>query len=207
MSNLTTTNANTINGHGHEHEHDNSDMNQLGFWIYIMSDCLIFACIFATFAVLHSNYAGLATPSEVFDLKFVFVETMLLLFSSATFGLAMLGAYSNNLSTVKRWLAVTFVLGAAFIGMELYEFHHFASIGITPQGSAYWSAFFTLVGTHGIHVTAGLVWMIVMAFHLKRDGLSRNNVNRLAMLSLFWHFLDIIWICVFSFVYLVGSFS
>lgn len=196
-----------VDAHEHEHEHDNSEMNLLGFWIYIMSDCLIFACIFATYAVLHSNFAGLARPSDVFDLKFVFVETMLLLVSSFTFGRAMLGANQGNMAVVKKWLTITFFLGLGFIGMELYEFHHFVSIGITPKDSAYWSAFFTLVGTHGLHVTAGLIWMIVMAFHLKRDGLDKKNVNRLSMLSLFWHFLDIIWICVFSFVYLIGSFS
>lgn len=188
--------------HHDEHHHDTSDLSMFGFWLYIMSDCLLFATLFATFAVLSTSYAGAIEPKELFGLGFVFIETLLLLVSSFTFGMAMLGAYAKNMARMKKWLIATWLLGFAFLMMELYEFYHFAHEGATPQVSAFWSAFYALVATHGLHVTAGLVWMILMIFHFKREGFSDKNMLRLSCLSLFWHFLDIIWICVFSFVYL-----
>ncbi len=188
----------------HEH-HDSSDLAMFGFWTYIMSDCLLFATMFATYAVLSMSTVGQVDPKDVLDLKFVAVETALLLFSSFTFGMAMLGAYAKNMKKMANWLIVTWLLGFGFICMELYEFNHLLHIGASPQNGGYWSGFFGLIGTHGLHVTAGLIWMIVMFFHFKRDGLSSDNMTRLSMLSLFWHFLDIIWVCVFSIVYLIGA--
>ena len=126
------------------------------------------------------------------------------LFSSFTFGVAMLASHKENMPQTILWLVITGLLGLGFLSLELYEFYHFAHEGATPQTSGFWTAFFSLVGTHGLHVTAGLIWMIVLFFHFKRDGFSEANKMRLSFLSLFWHFLDIIWICVFSFVYLRG---
>ncbi|MBS9777351.1 MAG: cytochrome o ubiquinol oxidase subunit III [Gammaproteobacteria bacterium] len=191
-------------GHHEEHHghHNPSDTTQFGFFVYIMSDCLLFSTLFATFAVLNDAYGSGIEPKELFNVYFVFVETLLLLVSSFTFGMAMLGANNKDLVKTKKWLIITFALGAAFLCMELYEFYHFSHEGATPQTSAFWSAFYALVATHGLHVFVGMVWLVTMFFHFKRDGLSEKNLTRLSCLSLFWHFLDIIWVCVFSFVYL-----
>ncbi|MBO9355557.1 cytochrome o ubiquinol oxidase subunit III [Bordetella petrii] len=192
-------------GSGHAGHHDDGSKTVFGFWIYLMSDLLIFSVLFATFAVLSQATAGGPSGKELFDLSFVLVETMLLLFSSFTFGMAMLNMHAGNKSRVMGWLWITFLFGAGFIGMEIYEFHHLISIGAGPQRSAYLSAFFTLIGTHGLHVTFGLVWIVVMIDMLRRHGLDAVNTRRLSCLSLFWHFLDIVWICVFTFVYLMGA--
>ena len=187
-----------------EHHHDYAGDTLLGFWIYIMSDCILFATLFATYAVLGNAFAGGLTPKDLFDLNFVAVETALLLFSSFTFGMAMLGAQNKNMPQLLKWLGITFALGFGFLCMEIYEFYHFSHEGAGPTTSAYWSAFYALVGTHGLHVFSGMVWMIFLVIHLKKDGITPENHTRLACLSLFWHFLDIIWICVFSLVYLLG---
>jgi len=187
-----------------EHHHDYAGDTLLGFWIYIMSDCILFATLFATYAVLNSGFAGGLTPKDLFDLNFVAVETSLLLLSSFTFGMAMLGAQQKKMTQLLLWLGVTFSLGAGFLCMELYEFYHFSHEGAGPTTSAYWSAFYALVGTHGLHVFAGMLWMIVLVIFLLKDGINDVNHTRLACLSLFWHFLDIIWICVFTIVYLMG---
>lgn len=187
----------------HDH-HDYAGDTIFGFWIYILSDCLLFGTLFAVYAVYSNSFAGLIEPKELFNLTFVLTETALLLFSSFTFGMAMLKANHEDMKGMLKWLGITFMLGFCFLIMELYEFYHFSNEGATFHSSAYWSAFYGLVATHGLHVFAGLVWMIVLFFHFKRDGFSEDNKTRLACLSLFWHFLDIIWICVFSVVYLMG---
>ena len=187
----------------HEH-HDYAGDTLFGFWIYILSDCLLFGTLFATFAVFSNSFAGIIEPNQLFNLPFVLGETALLLLSSYTFGITMLKANSNNMQGMMKWLGITFVLGLLFLVMELYEFYHFSHEGATFDSSAYWSSFYALVATHGLHVFAGLLWMTVLFFHFKRDGFSEENKVRLACLSLFWHFLDVIWICVFSVVYLMG---
>ena len=187
-----------------EHHHDYAGDTLLGFWIYIMSDCILFATLFATYAVLSTSFAGGLTPADLFDLNFVAVETALLLFSSFTFGMAMLQAQKKDVFKLLVWLGFTFSLGLAFLCMELYEFWHFSHEGAGPTSSAYWSAFYALVGTHGLHVFAGMLWMIILVIHIVKDGITEVNHTRLSCLSLFWHFLDIIWICVFSVVYLIG---
>ncbi|MCD0504459.1 cytochrome o ubiquinol oxidase subunit III [Bordetella petrii] len=192
-------------GAGHAGHHDDGSKTVFGFWIYLMSDLLIFSVLFATFAVLSQATAGGPSGKDLFDLSFVLVETMLLLISSFTFGMAMLNMHAGRVNRVIAWLWVTFLFGAGFIAMEIYEFHHLISIGAGPQRSAYLSAFFTLIGTHGLHVTFGLVWIVVMIDMLRRHGLEPANTRRLSCLSLFWHFLDIVWICVFTFVYLLGA--
>ncbi|MFO7324110.1 MAG: cytochrome o ubiquinol oxidase subunit III [Pseudomonadota bacterium] len=182
--------------------HDAGTM--LGFWIYLMSDALLFASIFATFGVLSSSFAGGPTPHELFDLGLVAVNTAILLVSALTCGLAMISMHAGKVGATRAWLAVTGLLGAAFVAIELHEFMAMAAEGATPQRSAYLSAFFTLVGTHGLHVTFGVIWVAVMLVQLGQRGLHHENHRRLMCLSMFWHFLDVIWIGVFSFVYLMG---
>jgi cytochrome o ubiquinol oxidase subunit 3 len=187
-----------------EHDHPEGGSTMLGFWIYLMSDCLIFAILFACFAVLGGNYAAGPSPRDLFDLPTVALNTAMLLFSSITYGFAMLAMQAGRPGLTRVWLAVTALFGLAFLMLELREFAHMISIGATPQRSAFLSAFFTLVGTHGLHVTFGLVWIVTMIVQVGRHGLIAANQRRLMCLSLFWHFLDIIWIGVFTFVYLMG---
>ena len=194
-------------GHDDHHHHDDTDITVFGFWTYLMSDLILFGTLFIAFAVLSSHVpVGTPTAQDLFgeSLGFVLTETFVLLISSVTFGFAVLAAYKKDVAKVLTWLGVTWVFGAIFIGMELYEFNHLVHAGHGPTHSAFLSAFFTLVGTHGIHVTSGLVWMIVLMVQIKKYGLTIPNMRRLACLSLFWHFLDIVWICVFSVVYLMG---
>ena len=197
----------TLVGHGdgHGEAHSEAGKAPLGFWIYLMSDCILFASVFAGFAVLRGNLAGGPNGRELFELNYVAIETGLLLISSLTYGLAMIAVSQNKLQSVYGWLALTFLLGLGFIGMEINEFAKLIAEGAGPGRSAFLSGFFTLVGTHGLHVTAGLIWMGVMFAHLARRGLNEVNQTRLLLLSLFWHFLDIIWIGVFSIVYLMGA--
>jgi cytochrome o ubiquinol oxidase subunit 3 len=183
-------------------EHDDGSMTTVGFWIYLMSDCLIFATLFATFGVLAGATAGGPGGRELFSLPFVLTETMLLLLSSFTFGAGMLGAAAGHRRVLVGWLAVTFLLGLGFIAMEVHEFVELIHDGAGPSRSAFLSAYFGLVGTHGLHVLSGLVWLGVMIHQVLRFGLDGIVRRRLACLSLFWHFLDLIWICVFTFVYL-----
>jgi cytochrome o ubiquinol oxidase subunit 3 len=187
-----------------EHDHEAGGNTLLGFWIYLMSDCLIFAVLFATYGVLSGNYAGGPGPKELFDLPLVALNTSMLLLSSITYGFAMLSSYRNHVAGTQFWLAVTGLFGAAFLGIELYEFAHMIHEGAGPQRSAFLSSFFTLVGTHGLHVTFGIVWLITLMVQVGKHGLNKANARRLACLSLFWHFLDVIWIGVFTFVYLMG---
>lgn len=176
----------------------------LGFWMYLMSDCLIFAILFATYAVLGGNYAGGPGPKDLFDLPLVAINTAMLLFSSITYGFAMLSMEKNRVGATQGWLLVTLLFGAAFLSIELYEFAHLIHEGAGPQRSAFLSAFFTLVGTHGLHVTFGSVWLVTLMVQVGRKGLIPANKRRLMCLSMFWHFLDVIWIGVFTFVYLMG---
>ncbi|NHB92613.1 cytochrome o ubiquinol oxidase subunit III [Photorhabdus cinerea] len=199
----------TMTNHNHAHEdhghHDAGATKVFGFWIYLMSDCILFACLFATYAVLVNGTAGGPSGKEIFGLSFVLVETFLLLFSSITYGFAMLGMNKGSISQVNTWLGMTFLFGLGFVAMELYEFHHLIAEGYGPDRSAFLSGFFALVATHGIHVTCGLVWIIIMIIQVTRRGLTDVNKTRLNCLSLFWHFLDVVWICVFTVVYLLGA--
>jgi len=204
---LASENLNTVSNHDtHEHEHPDSSADTVfGFWLYLMTDCLLFASFFATYAVLFMNTAGGVSGKDIFELGFVAVETALLLVSSITFGFAMLAAQGQKKALTLTWLLITFCLGAIFIGMEIYEFSHLIEHGNGPQQSAFLTSFFSLVGLHGLHVTAGLIWMTIMMIEVARRGLGKATVTRLSCLSLFWHFLDIIWICVFTVVYLMGA--
>jgi cytochrome o ubiquinol oxidase subunit 3 len=185
-----------------DHHHDTASTIQLGFWIYLMSDCLLFSGLFATYALLSSHTAAGPTGAGLFDLPDVLTETMFLLLSSFTCGLATLAMNADRREATVGWLAVTFLLGLGFIGLEVREFAHMVSIGAGPDHSAFLSSFFTLVATHGLHVTCGLIFMAVMMVAVLKNGLTATNRARLVNLSLFWHFLDIIWVGVFSLVYL-----
>ena len=176
----------------------------LGFWLYLMSDLLIFACLFAVYGVLGRSYAAGPTGADLFDLPLIAVNTAMLLFSSITYGFAMLAMQRRHVPGVLAWLAVTGLFGLAFLGIELYEFSHLIHQGAGPQRSAFLSSFFALVGTHGLHVTFGIVWLVVLMVQVQRYGLHAANQRRLLCLSMFWHFLDVVWIGVFTFVYLMG---
>lgn len=196
-----------LTAHPEHGEHHGPGPNTVfGFWLYLMTDCILFATIFAAFAVSRHQYAGGPTGHDIFDLKYVGVETALLLISSVTYGFAMLSAFKGDRSLVMLWLGITFLFGLGFVGMEINEFSHLVAEGHGPDRSAFLSSFFTLVATHGTHVTLGLVWMMTLMLQLaiKKPPLEGVYMNRLMCLSLFWHFLDIVWICVFTFVYLMG---
>jgi cytochrome o ubiquinol oxidase subunit 3 len=211
MSDITMNhNAGALDAHAdgevqfHVTEHHPENGTLLGFWLYLMSDCLVFACLFAAYAVLGRSYAGGPTGAELFDLPLVAMNTALLLLSSITYGFAMLESQKKRLKATLVWLGITGLLGLGFLSLELYEFSHLIHEGAGPQRSAFLSSFFTLVGTHGLHVTFGIIWLVTLMFQLGRHGLIAENSRRLMCLSMFWHFLDVVWIGVFTFVYLMG---
>ncbi|MQQ99303.1 cytochrome o ubiquinol oxidase subunit III [Glaciimonas soli] len=209
MSNITSTSTGALGATPSSRffvkEHHPENGTLLGFWLYLMSDCLIFACLFATYAVLGRNYAGGPTGAELFELPLVAINTTLLLFSSITYGFAMLEMQRKRVRATMIWLAITGIFGACFIGIELYEFAHLIHEGAGPGRSGFLSSFFALVATHGLHVTFGIVWLITLMFQLGRHGITPENSRRLMCLSMFWHFLDLVWIGVFTFVYLMGT--
>lgn len=187
------------------HEAHQSSTYVFGFWVYLMTDCIIFGSLFVTFAVLHNSFNGGPTPHELFEFGGLGLETALLLASSITYGFGMLEAYKQNIGKVILWLGVTFLFGLGFIGLECKEFIHLVGEGAGPDRSGFLSAFFALVSTHGIHVTFGLIWIATLIFELMgTTSIPTRMMNKLSCLSLFWHFLDIVWICVFSYVYLAG---
>jgi cytochrome o ubiquinol oxidase subunit 3 len=180
------------------------DKTLFGFWLYIMTDCVLFASLFATYAVLHRNTAGGAGGIDLFQLPTVLTETLVLLTSSFTAGLAMLAVHKRRKAQTLLWFVVTFGLGVAFLIIEITEFRHLVHEGNGWGRSAFLSSFFTLVGTHGAHITVGLLWMAALLTKLWQRGFTRPVVRRLAMLSYFWHFLDVVWIFIFTIVYLMG---
>jgi cytochrome o ubiquinol oxidase subunit 3 len=202
---MTDYAATLDSAHAEEHGEQMMVTNQVfGFWIYLMSDLILFSAIFATFAVLCRNYAGGPTGKQLFHLRYVFGETMLLLASSATCGLAMVAVRDGKKAHAMLGLALTFLLGLGFLSMEMSEFHRMLLEGAGPDRSGFLSAFFTLVGTHGAHVGFGLLWMAVAIVQVGVKGLTPSVQSRLIRLSMFWHFLDLVWIGVFTTVYLRG---
>ena len=183
---------------------DTEGNRALGFWIYLMSDLVVFSVLFATYEVLGSSYAGGPTGKELFHLPYTFGETMFLLFSSATCGLAVSAMHDAKKDSTLIWLAVTFLLGLGFVGMEIHEFRQMILDGSGPDRSGFLSAFFALVGAHGAHVTVGLIWIAFMTVQIATKGFNNPVRFRLMRLSMFWHFLDIIWVGIFTFVYLMG---
>jgi cytochrome o ubiquinol oxidase subunit 3 len=203
---MMASEASTISAvHREEYEHPDTVANHaFGFWIYLMTDLVLFAAIFATYAVLAHNYAGGPSGKDLFDLSYTLGETMLLLFSSATCGMAMLAIHKGRKKRVLTWLTLTILLGLGFISMEINEFYRMILDGNGPQRSGFLSAFFTLVGSHGAHVSFGLIWMAVMVVQVMSKGLTTPVQSRLMRSSMFWHFLDVVWIGVFTVVYLRG---
>ncbi|SFM14473.1 cytochrome o ubiquinol oxidase subunit 3 [Paenibacillus sp. 1_12] len=197
-------------GHGHEPEHHHDDhadqesMKTFGFWLFLITDCILFGTLFATYVVLRFNTNGGPTAHELFEMPGVIAETFILLTSSFTSGLAVLAMNQGNKKALIGWLAVTVLLGASFITLEVTEFINMVHEGATISTSAFLSAFFTLVGTHGLHVSLGLVWMIGIMFQLSRRGITNVTKRKVTIISLYWHFLDIVWIFVLTVVYLMG---
>lgn len=194
-------------GHAHDHDHgyeEHEQLKVLGFWIFVVTDCILFGTLFATYAVLMHNFAGGPTPQELFEMPGVIAETFILLTSSFTSGLAVLAMNKGNRKQLIGWLMITALLGLAFIGLEIKEFAHLVGEGAAISTSAYWSAFYTLVGTHGLHVTLGLFWMIAIMMQLARRGITPVTRRKVTNLSLYWHFLDVVWIFLLTIVYLLG---
>ena len=204
MSNPTSTVAPDRNVFHVEEEEHHEGSTLLGFWIYLMSDCLVFAVLFATSGVLGRSYAAGPSGADLFDLRLVALNTSMLLLSSITYGFAMLEMAKGKVVPTQTWLAITGLFGAAFVTIELYEFAHLFHEGATPQRSAFLSSFYALVGTHGTHVSFGILWLVVLMIQVAKRGLIPENRRRLMCLSMFWHFLDVVWIGVFTFVYLMG---
>jgi cytochrome o ubiquinol oxidase subunit 3 len=175
-----------------------------GFWIFLLSDIILFSGLFAAYAVLSTNSAGGPTGRELFDLQTAFIETMVLLLSSYTAGLGALSAERQHPERFYLFSALTFILGAAFVFIEVREFAGMIGEGAGPSRSAFLSSFFTLVGTHGAHVTTGLFWLLYMVAQVAVKGLQPHVLRRLLCFSLFWHALDIVWVGVFTMVYLMG---
>lgn len=184
------------------HEAEADDRVMFGFWVYLMTDLLMFAVLFAVYAVLHDRTFGGESGRELFSLPLALTETLILLTSSFTCGIGMIAARRRNKAQTLLWFAVTFALGLAFLTLELKEFAEFIHEGHTMRSNAFLSSFFVLVGTHGLHITSGLLWMGVTLAYVMKRGLNTHLVRKLALLSLFWHFLDIVWIFIFTIVYL-----
>ncbi len=187
-----------------KHDKDTEAVS-LGFWIYLMTDCLLFASLFATYAVLRNGTAGSVSGQDIFDMNYVLWQTIALLTSSVSSGFVLLSARAKQYNATLLWMLATIILGALFLGLELNEFKVLIADGHSWQASAFLSAFFTLVGTHGLHIISGLIWAIVLLWAFVKYGLTDRNVKKLVLFTLFWHFLDIIWIFIFTFVYAIGS--
>ncbi|MCP1136182.1 cytochrome o ubiquinol oxidase subunit III [Paenibacillus polysaccharolyticus] len=193
--------------HSHVDQHNHPDlegMRTLGFWIYLMTDVMIFGTFFATYIVLRNNTDGGPGPSELFELSGIIVSTFILLTSSYTCGLALLSMNRGDKKGLIKWLVITAMFGVIFVGLEISEFIHLVHEGATIGTSAFLSAFYTLVGTHGIHVVVGIVWMIAVMIQISKKGLTPVTRRKVNIISLFWHFLDVVWIFVFTIVYLMG---
>lgn len=186
------------------HEEQANDRVLFGFWVYLMTDLIMFGVLFATFAVLRNSTFGGHALGELFSLPFVLSETLILLVSSFTCGLAMIAAHHKKQAKTMVLFGITFLLGAAFLWLEIDEFTKLFAEGYGYQRSAAMSSFFALVGTHGLHIASGLLWMGIMMWAVQVKGLTLANVRKLTLLSLFWHFLDIVWIFIFTVVYLLA---
>jgi cytochrome o ubiquinol oxidase subunit 3 len=191
----------------HENHHDMDVIDIFGFWLYIMTDCVLFGCLFATYLVLNNPHMPGPSLKQYIDLNYVLIETFLLLASNFTYCLTTLNLYKNKIRKMQMWLLVTFILGAGFVGMEINEFIHLAQEGFRWDISGQASSFFTLVGTHGLHVSIGLIWILLMTFQLPYLKSHQVIERRITYLGLFWNFLDIVWIFVFTIVYLMGAIS
>jgi len=205
MSNANSTSLDVAKTTKLIEKYDQETKTIFGFWVYIMTDCVLFASLFAVYSVLRNNTFGGPSGAQLFSLPYVLVETMVLLTSSFTSGLALLSAQRRRKWHTAFWFMITFALGITFLILELSEFHKFYVMGDSWRRSGFLSAYFTLVGTHGLHITIGLIWMSVMLAYIIKRGITDNVLKRIRMLTMFWHFLDIIWIFIFTIVYLFGA--
>jgi len=194
-------------GLGHRGPESKSIVVPYGFWLFVLSDMIIFSALFASYATLVHATDGGPTTNQLFHRNLVAVETMALLISSFVCGLAMISAKRVNMVWTQAWLVATGAFGLVFLGIELYEFSAMIAEGAGPQRSAFLSAFFTLVGCHGAHVTAGLLWLGTMMAQIWAKGFQPHIIRRLLCFSIFWHALDIIWVAIFTIVYLIGTLS
>ena len=191
-------------GLGHRGPESKSIVVPYGFWLFVLSDMVLFSALFATYASLAHATDGGPISNQLFDRTLVAIETIALLLSSFVCGLAMIAAKRGNMVWTQGWLLLTGLLGFVFLSIELYEFASMIAEGAGPQRSAFLSAFFALVGTHGLHVSVGIVWLATLMVQVRKHGLVAANQRRIMCLSMFWHFLDVVWIGVFTFVYLMG---
>lgn len=196
--------ANPAHHDEHEGHHDLEALRMMGFWIFLITDCILFGTLFATYVVLHNSTAGGPTGAEMFEMPGVIAETFILLTSSFTSGLAVLSMNRGDRKGLIGWLVVTALLGASFITLEVTEFVKLVHEGAAISTSASWSAFYTLVGTHGLHVSVGLVWMVSIMLQLGKHGINSVTRRKVNIISLYWHFLDVVWIFVFTIVYMMG---
>jgi cytochrome o ubiquinol oxidase subunit 3 len=192
-------------GLGHRGPESKSIVVPYGFWLFVLSDMVLFSTLFATYASLAHATDGGPGPLQLFDRRLVAVETVALLLSSFVCGLAMIAAKRKNMPWTQGWLVLTGLLGLVFLSIEFYEFAHLIREGAPPQRSAFLSSFFTLVGCHGAHVTAGLMWLGTMMAQIWAKGFRQGITRRLLCFSVFWHALDIIWVAIFTIVYLIGT--
>ncbi|MGV3487391.1 MAG: cytochrome o ubiquinol oxidase subunit III [Tuberibacillus sp.] len=188
----------------HEKHEDHESIKIAGFWIFLVSDVLLFATLFAAYVVLRNHYAGGPTPKDLFDVPGFVAETFILLTSSFTSGIAALQLNKRSVKGLITWLIITVILGLAFLGFEINEFTDMVQEGAKMSTSAFLSAFFTLVGTHGAHVTLGSLWMIGLIIQLAIHGITPVTSRKISVISLYWHFLDAVWIFIFTVVYLIG---
>lgn len=188
-----------------EQTHDvTASKNIFGFWIYLMTDCVLFGTLFATFVVLRNGAHSGPTSQELFNLPYVLLETMVLLASSFVCGLSLLAVRNKQINKAALGFVVTLILGSIFLGLEINEFSHLVAEGYGWQVNGFLSAYFTLVGTHGLHILFGLIWLLVLVIKIAKNGIGTKNQHQLIMLGIFWHFLDIIWIFIFTIVYMLG---
>ncbi|WP_312475362.1 cytochrome aa3 quinol oxidase subunit III [Neobacillus sp.] len=187
-----------------EYQTEQNRMNILGFWMFLGAEIVLFATLFATYSVLSTRYAGGPTPHELYDIKGVMIETILLLTSSFTCGIAIYEMHRHNKKGLLTWLIITLLLGLGFVGMEISEFIHYVHEGATMQTSAFLSSFFVLLGTHGLHVSMGIGWATMVIIQILKRGLTPVTARKTFIIGLYWHFLDVVWIFIFTFVYLKG---
>lgn len=211
MAHAVSTPAGAHGGHGaghggghHDDHHDQESLKMFGFWLFLITDVILFGTLFATYVVLRLNTDGGPTGAELLEMNGIIISTFILLTSSFTSGVAVLEMNKGNKRGLILWLAITALLGASFVFLEVNEFMHLVHEGATIGTSAYWSAFYVLVGTHGLHVSVGLVWMVALIFQLSRRGVTPVTKRKVSIISLYWHFLDVVWIFVFTIVYLMG---
>jgi len=205
MSRETMTHPGLNLGSLHGADHDAAETMMFGFWVFLMSDAILFGMVFASYVTSVNATAGGPGPHALYDITSVFIETLLLLASSFTFGMASLALkYKHGTRRLIGWLAVTLVLGVAFLGFELHDFGTMLARGGVPSRSGFLSAFFDLVPLHGLHVIGGCIWLICVVGQIARYGIDTEVKLGIMRLALFWHFLDIIWIAIFSVVYLAG---